>query len=49
MLHEAEQTAATDARGLPPHLLGDALRAKLNGRRFADAIRPILFPEDDDG
>lgn len=49
MLHEAETAAATDVGHLKGLQLGDALRAKLVNRQFADALRPVLFPEDDDG
>jgi hypothetical protein len=49
MLHEAEQTAAMDVSGVKGKALGDVLRAKLAGRKLADALRPVLFPEDDDG
>jgi hypothetical protein len=49
MLHDAETVAGTDVGHMKGLALGDALRAKVANRQFADALRPVLFPEDDDG
>jgi hypothetical protein len=50
ILNEAKEAAAISVpREAPPEARAAAVRLRLDGQAVVDSIRPVLFPEDDDG